>query len=872
MINWYPIVQRLFFTSLFLVSYLTLFSQNPSADSLRTMLDNPRLTDRERVDLLNDLSYELYDVDDTAAFHAAEQAYALAKTKEYREGLKYSLTLVGLGYNSSGQYKKALRYFVLSEQVEAEGMSHIASYNEVLLGNTYRDLGEYDSAQFFYSKALDIIGENGNPGYQARVYKNLGQLYLLLWKNKEALEFLNKAEELLQKGKVDLYQYADLLSLYGLAYENLLDYNKAQVYFNRMCEVAQSRNDAFHKIKCVLNKADLTNRRGDFAAALKHCFEALKMSETYRYPPQLVAIYAKTGQVYMELSQYALASKYLFEALKISEPLGLRFETADIYSELSWINKDQLNFSLALDYINRSESMRSAIGDLHGVSNSQNIRGLIYYQQKKYDLALQEFDKSMLIRKQINHQQGIAATLFNSSLVYLDQNQLDKTYNLQMAALAIDEKVDDNYNLSIDYNSLASLLIQMNRLTEAEKYMKKGYDLAAGTQAKLLLRNSLSVFASFYEKKKDFKNAFKYQKMYQEVHDSIYTTDNSVKLAEMQALYQIEQKEQQIKMLNQQKQIQDDEIKLQKSRISQQYLFILLVSVALILVTILAFAIYRYNKQIRKAHKEILDQKEEIRVQTDGLVEANKTIAKINKDLEQKIEDRTSALTQAYKELDTFFYRSSHDFRRPLTTFMGLAEVAKITIKDPNALELFDKVKETAQNLDKMLIKLQSISDVGAQQLVYKEVFLKEIFDGICDGFRNELDQKSIKTVFENHLTRSFISYPAMIKTILENLVENAMQFCAKYDPYILLKTSNSDDRLMLEVKDNGQGIDSQYHDRVFEMYFRGNERSKGNGLGLYIVKKAVEKLHGTIEFESNAGEGSVFRISLPLQTEVTVQ
>jgi signal transduction histidine kinase len=280
---------------------------------------------------------------------------------------------------------------------------------------------------------------------------------------------------------------------------------------------------------------------------------------------------------------------------------------------------------------------------------------------------------------------------------------------------------------------------------------------------------------------------------------------------------------------------------------------------------VLAVAIYRYNKQIRKAHQEILDQKEEIRVQTDGLVQANKTIANINKDLEQKIEDRTSALTQAYKELDTFFYRSSHDFRRPLTTFMGLAEVAKITIKDSAALELFEKVKETATNLDKMLIKLQSISDMGAQQLVYKEVFIREIFEDICQSFRDDLDQRNIRTQFDSKLTKTFVSYPAMVKTIIENLVENAIHFCSKQDPYISLKVSDSNGQLIMEVKDNGQGIDSQYHDQVFEMYFRGSERSKGNGLGLYIVKKAVEKLHGTIEFTSIPGDGSLFRISLPL-------
>jgi len=319
-------------------------------------------------------------------------------------------------------------------------------------------------------------------------------------------------------------------------------------------------------------------------------------------------------------------------------------------------------------------------------------------------------------------------------------------------------------------------------------------------------------------------------------------------------------------LLKQEKQIRDDQIKLQRSKISQQYSFLIFVTVALVLAASLAIASYRYTKQIHKAHKEIVEQKEEIRVQSDGLMRANETIANINKGLEQEIEDRTSALTQAYKELDTFFYRSSHDFRRPLTTFMGLAEVAKITVKDQNALELFEKVKETATNLDKMLIKLQSISDVGAQQLIYKEVLLKEILADITDSFRYEFEHRGIRLETDIRLTRPFISYPAMVKIIVENLVENAIYFCGTHDPYLRVTAYEEDDRAVIEVKDNGQGIDPQYYGRIFDMYFRGNERSKGNGLGLYIVRKAVEKLNGTIVLEAVPLGGSLFRVHLPLR------
>jgi len=687
---------------------------------------------------------------------------------------------------------------------------------------------------------------------------------VILWNNREARRYLHAADSLMATGTIDPFQRADVYGMLGIWFEHQLNYDSAQIYLDRMCELAQRHDDIYHKIKCELNQAALVARRGNFATAMQHCFRALAISENYKYPPQRVAIYLQIGEIYMQLAQHPMASKYLFDALKLAEHIGLQWETARIYSELAWINKEQLNLELALQYTDRSEVIRTRIGDRHGISNSQNIRGLIYYLQKKYSASLGEFNKSLALRRAIGHDQGISACLFNMSLVYEDLGQLDRALALRLESVDNDRKANDQYNLAIDYNSLGTLLIAMNRLPEAEQYINDAYRLARRSQSKLAVRNTLSAYAQLYSRRGDFRNAYEYQKQAQLVTDSVNSDDNRAKLAEMQAMYQIEEKEQQITLLKQEKQIRDDQIRLQRSKISQQYSFLVFITIALVLAAALAFASYRYNRQIRKAHTEIVEQKEEIRVQSEGLMRANETIATINKGLEQEIDARTSALTQAYKELDTFFYRSSHDFRRPLTTFMGLAEVAKITVKEPNALELFEKVKETATNLDKMLIKLQSISDVGAQQLVYKEVPLQDILADIAAGFRYELDQRSVHLETDIRLTRPFISYPAMVRIIVENLIENAIYFCGTHDPYVRVTAYEESDKVVIEVKDNGQGIDPQYYGRIFDMYFRGNERSKGNGLGLYIVRKAIEKLHGTIGLEAVPYGGSMFRVHLP--------
>jgi signal transduction histidine kinase len=107
-----------------------------------------------------------------------------------------------------------------------------------------------------------------------------------------------------------------------------------------------------------------------------------------------------------------------------------------------------------------------------------------------------------------------------------------------------------------------------------------------------------------------------------------------------------------------------------------------------------------------------------------------------------------------------------------------------------------------------------------------------------------------------------------MIKIILENLVENSIQFSTPYKPYITLRAYQIASDCIIEVEDNGQGVQKDLGDRIFDMYFRGSERSKGNGLGLYIVKKAVEKLKGSIMADTSVIAGSRFIITFPMHDD----
>lgn len=836
--------------------------QQRSIDSLTNALtasgDNQR-----RVDILNELAFSFYDQNSEKGFEFASQAYDLANEIKYLKGVRRALTLKGFYFYVTGNYSRALQFYrnaAAQDQAEDE----LSGYNLVLTANAFRALSQYDSAKYFYDRSIDVLRKLDSPNQLAFAYKNLGRLYVIQWKNVEAEQSFSEALKIYEAHN-SKFGIADTWFSLSDVSKNKSDFAAAAAGVEKACSLSNEINDEFLQVLCLTNKGEIKYRIGEYADALKLYFEAMGMIKTKDVPSMLATLYANIGDVYRGLGQNDVALKYYQEALKVVEKIGIQYDIARLYSNMAWIYKNQNKYQTAREYVNESLKLREKIGDEHGIGSCYNILGVIFYQEKKYPQAIDALERSLEIRRRIGHREGVTSCIFNISLVFADQRQYEKAIAYQVQGLAIEESIGNKFNIGFSNNRLGSLYTKLRKLPQAETYLKRAGQIARESNSRSLLMSNYLNWAEYFEVRKDNARALVYHKRYAAIHDSIYNDISAQKLAELQALYLMEKKDQEIALLSQEKLNRENEIYLQRSRINLQNIIITSAISGLVLVSLLAFITYRYNNRIKKANREITEQKEEIQAQSEELIDANATIAEINKKLEVKIEERTMALSQAYKELDTFFYRSSHDFRRPLTTFLGLAEVAKVTVKDTAALELFEKVKETATNLDKMLVKLQSISDVGSQQLFYKEVMLKEIFDTVCDTFREELHRKNIKTSIEIKTQLPFISYPAMVRIIFENLVENAIHFSGVVSPFIKVKVTQSGDFMNIDVQDNGQGIAREYHEQVFEMYFRGNERSKGNGLGLYIVKKAVEKLDGSISISSILKVGSTFTIMLPI-------
>jgi signal transduction histidine kinase len=285
------------------------------------------------------------------------------------------------------------------------------------------------------------------------------------------------------------------------------------------------------------------------------------------------------------------------------------------------------------------------------------------------------------------------------------------------------------------------------------------------------------------------------------------------------------------------------------------------------------------NTEIGVQNEELILYQEEVMAQRDFIEEknrilqeqaieleiANNEIQRMNASLERIIDERTRKLKVLNSDLDLLMYRSSHDFRRPLTTLMGLHEIARLTVKEDISKELFAKVYVTALTMDKMLLKFFMLYNINHFRNLAAGISLEEIVSKIDKNLiarKKNIDFQSSVNVRSYNVNDERNN---LIEIILENLVENSLIYNSKERIEVELSIRENNGSIHIIARDNGNGIPEGQLDKIFEIYFRGSTLSSGNGLGLYVVKRAVEALNANVKVESRLNEYTRFEVSFPV-------
>ena len=232
----------------------------------------------------------------------------------------------------------------------------------------------------------------------------------------------------------------------------------------------------------------------------------------------------------------------------------------------------------------------------------------------------------------------------------------------------------------------------------------------------------------------------------------------------------------------------------------------------------------------------------------------------------QALAKQNEALKKINKELDSFVYSISHNLRAPLMSVLGLLDLAK---NEDNAIvihQYHEMMKSSVCKLDDTLREILEYARNARQGLVIDRIDFQK---AINDNFERMQFMPGYERIRREILidgNSQFYSDQYRLSLILNNLISNGIKYSdpAKENPFIHITIHVDPHKASLSFSDNGIGIDNNYLQKVFNMFFRATEKKEGAGLGLYIVKEAVEKLCGTIRLESQLGKGTVFNIDLP--------
>ncbi|WP_053006121.1 sensor histidine kinase [Kiloniella spongiae] len=256
--------------------------------------------------------------------------------------------------------------------------------------------------------------------------------------------------------------------------------------------------------------------------------------------------------------------------------------------------------------------------------------------------------------------------------------------------------------------------------------------------------------------------------------------------------------------------------------------------------------------------KQLSDKKQENERQQKSLRIYNKELKFLN-----------SELKTSNNELTQFSYRTSHDLKAPLITVRGLADIICEDIKEGD----YDEVERNANHisnhvkkLERLIVDILNLAKADLKVTNEEKVDFKEIIHSIEGRLKNIYIDNNVTIETELDDTKPIYASKVRITQILENLISNGIKYCNKNKPYryVKISTEYKKNKKLCIIEDNGIGIPKEYSNRVFEMFQRFHpDISYGSGLGMYIIKKHIDKMDAKISFESS-DNGTKFIIELP--------
>jgi len=528
-----------------------------------------------------------------------------------------------------------------------------------------------------------------------------------------------------------------------------------------------------------------------YQAALDAHYNALRNNEETQNQEGVSLSNLFIGHVYQEKGEFKIAESFYRASLEIAKEIDCLLCLSKCNSRLGDLSYVQGKENLSLQYYLVALDAISSTNNIEELAEVNRSIGFLYKNAKQNDLALEHYLKSLGDFERINNKEKQAVLCFEIGVVYQAENEFDLALLYMKTSLGLAEK------------------------TGLKAYIKKGYEN----------------LANVYEKNEDYKLAYEYLKYYLAIKDTR-------EISELEAQLDIENKNQEILLLNKEKQFKAQELK-NKSFITNIILFVFFV--VIVLAIFLFFALKQKNK--------------------------------INYQLKIANEDANRARI----DKEQFFAYTSHEIRTPLNAVVGVSRLLGETDLNTDQQKYLRTINSSAQNILFLVNDVLDLSKIesGTIELETVAFSIQDILDELINSLSFKLLEKnvSLSSKVDKGIPKVLMGDPHRINQIILNLVDNAIKFTEDGEVYIAINAVKETEKtisVLFEISDTGIGIRRSRLDSIFDSFKQETSHTTrqygGTGLGLAITKNLIQLMDSKIYLESTFGEGSKFSFELELK------
>jgi signal transduction histidine kinase len=545
---------------------------------------------------------------------------------------------------------------------------------------------------------------------------------------------------------------------------------------------------------------------------------ALAVAHDIRNEEMVARANSDLGLFHMIIGKFEDAKRYSLTALEYFEPIGNLKGIADAKYTIAGVHYKTDDYHIGLEYLLDCLNIYRQLNDSYNEARVLKSMGTIYEYFGDQENAIRAYLRSIEAGRVANDP-NLESNAYNPlSGIYLKRGMHELALTTIEKSIAIKEETNDLRGLAFALYGRGKVYIKTKNYSQAKKDLEKSLSIQKEMGDKLGLTMALNKLGVLYYSIQNFDEAKKF------LLESLETAEKfNIRFIIYKCLYNLH---------------------------------------------LVARSEDNPNQALHYLERYIKIKESIINTHTHNVIKSYEAISKV-KALEHEAEvqrSKTEIIEKKNAELDSFFYRVSHDLKGPISSLIGLHNLVKIDVQDQEAQRYFQMYQSQIMRINTIVMDLINLTRMNNPAMNLTRIDFELLLEECISAYQYLPQCTSIRFIKQIDKKIEFYSEWAIVNTILQNLVENAIKYShPERDSFVRVSIRQNYDRITIEVQDNGIGIPPDYQAKIFDMFFRANDRVDGTGLGLYILKRAVERLHGHVSFVSEPLIGSTFTVILPV-------